>query len=236
MIYTKTNSNTTGGVTMRIEEISVDAAIELDVRYQGKFMNFRSKVVLVRDMSVLINSIKVGDQKIGFTNQCFIQFLYKVNGKVYLWENVSVSLVKFNGVVYHKVDLMGEGKQYNRRNAYRLYVGEEMPIYMNTTSGLTAVTVLLKDISETGIGFISKDELNTERMFRFKFKNDKKVIDLSGMIIRKEYLEHLSTYLYGGKFGEKNPMLSNYIANCQSDELKRRNSYYSASLSKKIIL
>lgn len=221
---------------MKIEEISVGGSVELDVRCNGKFMNFRSDVVVIKEKSILINCIKVGEQKIGFTDQCYINFLYKQEGKVFIWENTAVSLIKINGVVYHKIDLLGEGIQYNRRNAYRLYIGEEMPIYMNTVSGLTAMSVLIKDISETGIGFIFKEELSTDRIFRFKFKDEKRVIDLSGMIIRKEYLDHLKSYLYGGKFNEKNAILSNYIVNKQSEELKRRSSYYSSSLSRSILV
>lgn len=221
---------------MRIEEIVVGGSIELDVRFNGKFMNFRSDVVLIKDNCILINCIKVGDQRVGFNDQCYINFYYKQDGKLWFWENVTVSLVKFNGDAYHKVDMIGEGKQYNRRNAFRLYIGEEMPIYINTSSGLTALTVIIKDISETGLGFISKEELNPDRTFRLKFKDDKKAIDLSGKIIRKESLEHLGSYLYGCKFNEKNNLLANYIMNKQSEELKRRNSYYSSSLSRKVVV
>jgi len=221
---------------LKIEEISIGGAVELDVRCNGKFMNFRSDIVVVKEKSILVNSIKVGEQTIGFTDLCYINFLFKQEGKVFIWENVSVSLIKINGVVYHKIDLLGDGMQYNRRNAYRLYIGEEMPIYINTVSGLSALSVLIKDISETGIGFIFKEELSTDRTFRFKFKDDKRVMDLSGMIIRKEYLDHLKSFLYGGKFIEKNAILSNYIVNKQSEELKRRNSYYSSSLSRSILV
>lgn len=207
---------------MHIDEISKGGAVELEVKCNGKNMNFKSDIVLLKNNSILINTIKVNDQTIGFSDKFQINLLYKTEGRLFMWENVNVKLVKYDGGVYHKIDLYGDGKPYNRRDAYRMYIGEDMPVYVNTASGPTALSVLVKDISETGVGFITKDDIDLERTIRLKLKDNNSIISLSGVIVRKEFLNNLGAFLYGCKFNEKNNHLAKFIAKKQADILKKK--------------
>lgn len=221
MLYTYF-SNSCGGDNLRIDEIVKGAAVEIEVKCNGKTMNFRSDVILVKSNSVLITSIKVNEQTIGFSDKFQINFLYKSEGRLYVWENTAVKLVKYDGAVYHKIDLNGEGKPYNRRDSYRMYIGEDMPLYVNTASGPTALSVLVKDISESGVGFITNDDIDVERTIRLKLKDNNTIISLSGVIVRKEWLTNIGSYLYGCRFNEKNNLLGKYIAKRQNDILKKK--------------
>lgn len=218
---------------MQIDEISEGGAIEIEVRYNGKTMNFRSEVVLVKNNSVLIESIKVDEQTIGFTDNCLINFLYKDDGKLYIWENVKVKLVRYDGTVYHKINLSGDGIPYNRREAYRMYIGEDMAVYINTASGPSAISVLVKDISETGVAFITTEDLDVDRTFRLKLKDNNALITLSGVIVRKEFLENLNSTLYGCRFIENNNKLLKFIAKRQGEELRKNSMIYSSPSVKK---
>ncbi len=207
---------------MHIDEIAVGGSIEIEVVLTGKALNFKSEVVLIKHHSILINSIKFNDQTVGFSDKYKINFLYKHEGKLYKWENVSIKLVRYDGGIYHKIDLAGEGQPYNRREYFRLYIGEEMPIYINTASGATALSVLVKDISESGVGFITKEDIDVDRTIRLKLKSNNSIISLSGVIVRKEYLENIKSNLYGCKFYEKNNALGKYIAKRQNELIKKR--------------
>lgn len=227
MLYTNTKL-IVGGIILRIDEISKEGSIELEVKYNGNTASFFSEIVLVRENSVLITSIKVNEHTVGFSDKCTINFLYKFDGRLYIWENVSVKLVRYDGAIYHKVDMVGEGKPYNRRDSYRMYIGEDMPLYINSPSGPTAITVLVKDISETGVAFISKEDININRTIRLKLKDHNMLISLSGVIVRKEYLEHLDSFVYGCKFNEKNNRLGKYIARRQGEQLRMKTTTYSS--------
>lgn len=209
---------------MHIDEISPGGAIEVEVKCNGKTMNFRSDIILIKNHSILITSIKVNDQTIGFSEKYQINFLYKTDGRLYIWENVAVKLVRYDGGIYHKIDLFGDGKPYNRRDAYRLYIGEDMPLYVNTASGPTALSVLVKDISETGVGFISKEDIDIDRTIRLKLKDNSSMISLSGVVVRKEFLSNLGAFLYGCKFNEKNSKLGKFIALKQAEQLRMKSS------------
>lgn len=217
---------------MQINELSVGGNIEIEVKCNGRTMSFRSEIVTIKSNSILITPIKVNDQTIGFSEICRINFLYKEDGRLFMWADVEVKLVKFNGSIYHKIDVFGEGKPHNRRESFRMYIGEDMPLYVNTASGPTALSVLVKDISETGVAFITKEDIEIERTIRLKLKDHSSIISLSGIIIRKEYLEHLSSYLYGCKFNEKNSNLGKYIAKKQGELLRKKTSNYSSPPTK----
>lgn len=219
---------------MLIDEIPNGANIEIEVRYCGHSMSFNSEVVLLYQNSILINPIAVNERSVGFNDKCRINLIVKVDGKVFLWENVDIRLVRYGGNIYHQISMEGEGKPYNRREAYRMYIGEDMPIYINTAQGPHAISVLVKDISETGIGFITKEELDIDRMIRLKIKDFNNIIVLSGVIVRKEYLSHLDSYLYGCKIKERNNKLGKFIARKQGEQLRKRvNSYSSPTVFKK---
>lgn len=209
---------------MQIEEIPKGGNIELEVRYSGHTMSFRSDILDIINNSILVSTIKVNDQTIGFSEKCQLNFLYKAEGKVYIWENVFVKLVKFDGNICHKIDLFGDGKPYNRRDSYRMYIGEDMPLYVNSASGPTAISVLVKDISETGVAFITKDDIDIDRTIRLKLKDNAMMISLSGVIVRKDFLQNLNSYLYGCRFNEKNDKLGKYIAKKQGELLRKKMS------------
>ncbi len=186
---------------MQFDMIIKGGIMELEVKINGKTVNFKSEILHIVNESVLIAPIKVNDRTIGFNEASQTNFLYVIDGKLIIWE----------------------GKPYNRRNAFRLFIGEEMPIYLNTAEGPKAVSVRIKDISETGVGFVTKEEIDLERTFRLKLKDTKGVINLNGIIVRKEYIGTLASYLYGGKFNEKNEQLAKFIARKQSEALRKKN-------------
>lgn len=223
-----------GGEILLLDEISKGSNMELEIKYNGKTMSFRSNIILVKSNAVLINTIKVNDQTVGFSEKCTINFLYNMDEKLYIWENVAVKLVKYEGIVYHRIDMFGHGKPYNRRENFRMYIGEDMPLYVNTAAGPTAIQVLVKDISVSGFAFLTTQEIDLDRIVRLKMKNNNSFHSLSAFIVRKEFITHLNTYLYGCKFHEKYAFLGKYIAQKQGELLRKKSSTISSPPNKGI--
>jgi hypothetical protein len=209
---------------LHIDSIAKGGLMEVEVRCNGKTVTFKSEVAHIVNSSILIAPIKVNEQTIGFSESCQINFLYVSEGKLFLWERANVKLVKYDGVIYHKIDIFGDGKPFNRRDSYRMFIGEDMPVYVNTASGPTALSVLIKDLSETGVGFIAKEDIDIDRTIRLKLKDNNMILNLSGIIVRKEFLNNLGSYLYGCRFNEKNDKLSKFIAKKQGEALRKKNT------------
>ena len=209
---------------MQIDEISKGGKIELEIKVKAKSMFFQSTILLTKNNSILISPIKINEQTLGFSDKYIVNLIYKMEDKLYLWENVKVTLVKYNDAIFHRIELDGEGTSYNRRSAYRIYIGENMSLHVNTATGPTSLTVLIKDISETGVAFITKEEFKIGSPILLKLTHEGKEFHLSGHIVRKEVLEHIKSQLYGCQFKQHNPMLSKYIAKKQGDSLRKNKS------------
>jgi len=207
---------------LQISEITVGGSVEIEVIMANKTINFKSKVAFIKNNTIFIESIKFNDRTVGFSDKFKLNFLYKKDEKLYKWEYASVKLIKYNGGIYHKVNIIGEGMPYNRRDYFRLYIGEEMPIFINSANGATALTVLVKDISESGVDFISKEDIDVNRTIRLKLKNNNTIINLNGIIVRREYNANLQSFVYGCKFYEKSNDLGKYIAKRQSEMIRKR--------------
>lgn len=217
-----------GGVIVQLDDISKGDGAELEVRYNGRTMNFRSDIVQIKTNAIFINPITVNDQTVGFSDKCQISFLHYFEGKINIWENVIVKLVRFGDNIFHKIELYGEGKPYNRRESFRMYIGDDMPLYVNTAGGPTAIQVLVKDISTSGFAFITTQEIDQERIVRLKLKSNFSFHSLSAVIVRKEFITHLDSFLYGCKFNEKYEFLGKYIAQKQGELLKKKTSNLSS--------
>lgn len=208
---------------MRIEEIAKGEAVEIEVKYDDRKISFKSEILFIDYNSVFITPITVDERTIGFSNNYQVSFLYKLDGRVFIWETVTVKLVKYNGVIYHKVDLDGQGKPYNRRNSYRLYVGEDMGVSVSTSERVVDLTALIKDISDSGVSFITAEDFEIYRPVRINFTADSSgSYDITAVIIRKEFLSHLGSYIYGCQFPEKNLKLGKYIIKKQSEMIKKK--------------
>lgn len=221
-------SNILGGNNLYINDIPQGTNIDLEIKFKNHSMSFRSEVAIVKNDYLLVSPITVNEQTIGFDDDCLMRLIVNINDKIFMWDDLTIKLVKYDNDIYHKIDLFGEGKPYNRRDAYRIYIGEDMPVYINTVSGPLALSVLVKDLSETGVAFITKEELETDRTIRLKLKDNNYIISLSGKILRREFLPHLDSFLYGCKFIEKNQKLGNFIAKKQGEQLRQRVNSYSS--------
>ena len=211
---------------MNIDKMLQGNSIEFKVVFNGKTMNFKSRISIIIDQSIFIPGIIINHKIVCFSDKCSIDLFYKKGDKLYLWENVKANLITYKGKVYHKLDLNGEGKLHNRREAYRMYLGEDMQIYIDTSSACISSMVLVKDVSEAGVAFITKQDLNIGQSFHLKIKDNNTFILLSGDVVRKEVIENLNKTLYGCKFHEKDHKLAKYIARRQREQLKKKSRFY----------
>jgi len=138
--------------TVTVDSIKTDDALEIEILYNGKRKIFPSVVKEFIDDAVLISPIVIGGKAVGFPEELKTRFSVVVKGTPYVWSDPKIRLVKYAGNMYHMVSLPGEGNYVNRRQAYRQYVGEEMPI---TLWCFTACACALIGIPPAS-GFISK--------------------------------------------------------------------------------
>lgn len=213
---------------MTIADIEEQRAVTLVVTVGIKSKDLTTTVAEVHPKYILLQPVLIDGRTVGFGNSCTIDFLYVQEDTVYAWHNVELPLVKNKNGTFYQVTLEGEAKPYNRRASFRVYIGETMTITVFQSNGPQPFNVLVRDISETGFGFVSKEEYESARTIRLAIPlTERKTLVLSATIVRREFNEEKGTYSYGCKFIEPNPILSNYLMMKQRERQQSKTSAYS---------
>ena len=177
------------------------------------------------DNMIFIKPIEIEGKAVGFPEDVRKRFFCKVDGKPYVWEDPRIKLVKYDGVPSHMVTLEGRGSYMNRRQAYRQYIGEEMSVTITKQDGSKeTLLVLVKDISETGAGFLTDRELHEGDAIRLRIKKNDEIMKIKGKIVRTQTSDEIRGTLYGCKFTDIVPKLSQYIMEIQREKLKSSRS------------
>ena len=210
-----------GMKTATINDIKTDDAVEIEILYKGKRRTFPSVAKEFVDDAVLIAPIMSGNKAVGFPEELKTRFSVVVKGTPFVWNDPKIRLVKYAGNMYHMVSLPGEGNYVNRRQAYRQYVGEEMPITLTRQDGARDVmTVLVKDLSETGVGIVSDAMMELDDSIRLRISDEGFLMSINAVIVRIQEDKDKRDRVYGCQFTEKIPKLSQYIMQIQRNRLK----------------
>lgn len=208
---------------MTAAELQVEHSVELEILMNGKKTTLLTAVEHVIGQTILLTPIQIGGKVVGFPPNCAVHFLYVGENQVFCWKNVKVKAVRYEKGIYHCVELSGEAEILNRRGAYRVFIGENMTLTAFSAQGPKNYTVQLKDISETGMAYFSKDEFDVGRTVRLQLSIKKgSDLPLSAQIIRIQEFENRPEKLYGCKFVEKNNRLVTYLMHLQQERQRQK--------------
>lgn len=207
--------------TVTIEDIQTNDTVEIEILYKGMRKSFPSVVREFMDDSILVDPIMSGSKAVGFPEELKTRLSIVIKGVPFVWNDPKVRLVKYAGKMYHMISIPGEGNYMNRRQAFRQYVGEEMPITVTRRGGEKDVlTVLVKDLSETGVGIVSDVLMNVEDSIRLRISDAGYLMSINAVVVRIQEEKDNRDRVYGCQFTEKVPKLSQYIMQIQRDKLK----------------
>lgn len=208
---------------MTAAELQLAHAVELEILMNGKKTTLLSSIEQIIGTTALLTPIHLNGKVVGFPPDCSVNLLYIDEKHVYCWKNIKVKAVRYEKKIYHSAELIAEAEILNRRGAYRVFIGENMLLTSFTANGPKTFNVLLKDISETGMAFYSKEEFDVGRTVRLHLAmSNKQELQLSSQIIRTQEEEDRKGKLYGCKFVEKNDRLIGYLMRLQQDRQKQK--------------
>ena len=142
-----------------LSELEQGAKVLLLLTIDGKHFEFETIVQGKHKHDVLLEPIRK-DQKIlnVQSDQVDVDIMYmREDDKPILWKEAKMECIRHKHKIYYASEAANEGREYNRRGAYRLYIGEEIHARIGH-SGREKI-VHLKDLSNTGFAFIYKEEL-----------------------------------------------------------------------------
>lgn len=215
---------TTGEKFMKLTDMEMAHSVELEIMHDGKKTTLLTTVEGIIDNHVLLTPIHIDGKVVGFPIYLTVNLLYPENGKVFCWSNVAIKAVRYQGNIYHCVNLVGNAIVLNRRGAYRVYIGETKFIYHRNHIDTKMYEVFLRDISETGMCYMSKDHFEVGKTvhLQLRFANGHELTLRAKILWKRENPNRSTTFLYGCKFTEKNKFLSSYLMNVQQEHQRKK--------------
>lgn len=208
---------------MRLTEFELAHSVELEILRDGKKAILLTSVEGIINNSVLLTPIHLDGKIVGFPSSLTVNLLYPENGQLFCWNDIVVKAVRYHGQVYHSVELNGAGFILNRRGAYRVYIGETKKIFHRNMAGNRLFDVFVRDLSETGMCFMSKEHFEVGKTVYLQLKFSGTEINLRSKILwKRETPNRTTTFLYGCKFTEKNKFLSSYLMNIQQQKQRKK--------------
>lgn len=205
---------------MKLSELINGNQIILQVSYSNDVHEFNSRVLGCKDDVLILSEVKCDGRRLRMPRETGINIIYQIFNKLYIWKNVLVDTVAYKDRIFYRVkDASVESKYYNRRGAYRLGIDKELNIELFSRGQSQEQKVFVKDISESGLCFTSKTNINLDKKIRLVYESGEDTYDISAFIIRKVYDSKSETYSYGCKMPEFNEKLGAFII---KEQIKRR--------------
>lgn len=211
---------------MYIRELASGTPVELSIHNGSDTISLSSVAAGPFQDDLLIEKLEYNGRLLGIPNGYSVDLVYinPQDSRPYIWKNVSLKAVRYKNTVYHCIgNAPGEGILTNRRQAFRLFIGEEMDLIVHDAEGAKPYRVVLKDISETGMGFVSSEDFPLKKHVKLRFRDHSFAINLPATIVRKYQPEEGSpSTVYGCRFSSPIPVLSKYITQIQQKKLQEQ--------------
>lgn len=207
---------------MKLTDMEMAHSVELEIMHDGKKTVLLTSVEGMIGNSVLLTPIHLDGKIVGFPAYLTVNLLYSEEDQLYCWSNIHVKAVRYRGHIYHSVELQGSAFPVNRRGAYRVFIGETRFIYHRNQTDTKMYEILLRDISETGMCYMSKDHFDVGRTVHLQLRlASGHELSLRAKILwKRENPNRSTTFLYGCKFMEKSKYLSSYLMSIQQEQQK----------------
>lgn len=209
---------------MKLDDMEITHSVELEILHENKKTTLLTRVEGIIKNHVLLTPIKIDGKIVGFPKKYTVHLHYPENGQLYSWRDVTVKAVRYQGQLYHMVELYDSAITENRRGAYRVFVGETMQIQKMTAHGAQVCDVFVKDISETGACFMADPDFDANHHLRLqlRFRSGQELRLRCEVVWKKENQNRKTTFLYGCRFTEKNKLLGSYLMGLQQAKQRKR--------------
>lgn len=140
------------------------------------------------------------------------EIIYTVKDGVFRFPISKLEPEVFKGMRVYYTYSEGETEIENRREAYRVFIGEIVSVLVTNPNGKKRnVEGILKDLSVTGMCVISKMEFEEGAEMQIIFNFEGVNFLLLGQVVRKEKVNRFRAFSYGVKFNTPNYSLNRIL-------------------------
>lgn len=110
---------------MLVNDMQIGKTLEILLIRDGYRYHFVSKIEGVAGSSVAVSLIATANRVFRFEEQDEITIVYRGVDRMWKWENAKGGVAKLDGYPVHTFTSRTEGKSYNRRESFRVPIGEQ---------------------------------------------------------------------------------------------------------------
>lgn len=123
---------------MLLEKIPLGKTLEIIVEREDYRYRLVSKVEDTNDRRVCVTAIASNGRFFHFEPQDRLTLIYRSSEVMWMWDHVESGLAKLDGYPVHYFQIKDKGRTFNRRNAYRVNLFEEVLFgyYLDPDTGL----------------------------------------------------------------------------------------------------
>ena len=211
---------------MKLSEIAADSIINVLVSKEDSSISLTTTMAFYDEDLLFVEPFMYEDNIVSFDvpDLSVEMMVVRENEVPYYWKRVHVGVVKIDGKTYHAISSRHTGVRLNRRNSFRVFVGEEGSAFQTRTG--ERFPVIIKDISATGIGFllqgVDEDYFSPGDQVHINYidKEERFGIDVVGRVVRS--FETDKGILYGCSFSKVYPQINKYVTNKQIHKRKHK--------------
>lgn len=202
---------------MTFEDTQQGDLVVITVHIQNKKISLESKIINVIDNSLICEPFMANNAIVNFYRNMEIEMIVvHPNSTPIYWQRVYVDLKTYHESNCHIITTNLPGIKMNRRNSFRVYIGQSVKI---TGANDQTIQGTLKDLSSNGFAIlVAKDveyELHKKLTVEYLDNKYQKYFELSGRPVRKQEMEHYMCY--GCILDRRNPDLENYLSQKQME-------------------
>ena len=197
---------------MKITDIETENKLLLKFKYKEKRYSMIVMLFAKNTGYIIIPSILEKGQAVNPQELKEAEILYTVKEGIYRFESIKIESGFFKGIRVYHVSSDEEVTRTNRRQAYRMFIGEITTVTVITENGKKrTIEGILKNVSITGMGIILKQEFDVGTTLRILYEFDGLCFLLQGTVIRKDKMKGYRAFSYGCIFKNPNHSISRVI-------------------------
>ncbi len=178
---------------MLLERIPIGKTLEIEVDREGYRYHLVSKVEKTGIIRVCVTAIKSNGITFNFRPKDEIRLVYRDENQMWEWTKVKAGTMKLDGDMVHYFDIVNKGQSFNRRNAYRVILDEDVEIgYFNIPENpiKAAKIPMVKEVQEILCdedgNEIDKKQVTPDMVGKLHVEKKERMVPMTG--VTKEYI------------------------------------------------
>lgn len=216
---------------MQIKEMLLGKKLEILVDREGYHYRLVSKVEGTAEYSVAVTLIAAQGRMFHFEETDDITIVYRGTERMWKWDHVKAGVARLEGATVHTFSSKEQGQIYNRRESFRVPIGESLLMHRIVPEKTEDEEIiekevpfdaLLVDLSVNGAGLYTNEDMEIGQVIVFEMPTNLGILTCRGEIVRKtDVYDRPFRNFYGCSFTVVRKELERYLFERQRLMLQR---------------